>query len=47
MRNKLDTLYEISERHILNDEYENFITARIKTVAESIPTKPSAKCRVS
>ena len=26
VRNKFDTLQEISERQILNEEYENFVT---------------------
>ena len=43
VRNKFDTLQEISEKHTLNDEYENFITAHMETAAKCIPTKPRAK----
>ena len=33
-------------RWYLNDEYENFVTTNVRTAAESIPTKPRAKCRI-
>ena len=46
VRNKFDTLQEISERHTPNDEYKNFITALIEMVAECTLTKSRAKCRV-
>ena len=44
VRNKFDTLQEISERHAPNDEYENFVTAHLEA-AECIPTKPRVKCK--
>ena len=45
-RYKFDTLQETSERHILNDDYENFVTGHIEAAADWIITKPSAKFRV-
>ena len=39
VRNKSDTLYEISERHTPNDKYENFVTAHTEAAAECKPTK--------
>ena len=45
LRNKLDTLQETSERHTLNDEYENcYYTYRSSSWC--IPTKPRAKCTI-
>ena len=44
--NKFDTLQDISERHTLNDKYENFVTAHMEAAADCIPTKPRSKCRV-
>ena len=41
-KNKFDTLKEISETHISNEEYENFVSAQIEATAECIPTKPRA-----
>ena len=38
-RNKFDILQEISERHTLNKEYENFVTTHIEATAKCIPTK--------
>ena len=46
VRNKFDALQETSKRHTRDDEYENFVTAHIEAVSESIPTKPKAKYRV-
>ena len=46
VRNKFDTLQEISETHTPNDEYENFISAYMKAVAECIPTEPRTKYKV-
>ena len=46
VRNKFDTPQKTSERHALNDKYENFVITYIETVAECIPTKPRAKWRV-
>ena len=39
VRNKFGTLKETSERHIPNDEYENFVTTHIKTAAKCLPKK--------
>ena len=39
VRNKFDTLQEISERHYLNDEFETFLTARLEGAAAYMPTK--------
>ena len=39
VRNKFDTLQKTSERHILNDKYENFVI----TYIECIPIKPRTK----
>ena len=45
--NTFDTLQGTSERHTLNDKYENFPTAHIEAAAaKCIPAKPRAKCRV-
>ena len=46
VRNKFDTLQEISEANTLNDEYENFVTSHMEAAAECILTKPRVKCRV-
>ena len=47
VRNKFDTLQEISETLTLNNKYENFISVKIKAAtAECILTKPRAKWRV-
>ena len=46
VKNKFDILQEISERHTLIDEDENFVTANIEAAAKCIPMKPRAKCRV-
>ena len=46
IKNKFDTLQEVSETHTPIEEYENFVTVHIKVAAECIPTKPRAKCRV-
>ena len=45
VRNKFDTLHEISDKHTLNEEYENFVTVHIEAAAKCIPIKPRAKCR--
>ena len=42
IRNKLDSLQETSKRHILNDEYENFVITEIEAAA----TKQRDKCRL-
>ena len=44
IRNKFNTLQEITESHTTNDEYENFLTAHIEVVAECILIKPKPKC---
>ena len=36
---------DTSERHIPNDDYENFVRAHLKTGTGYIPTKPRAKYR--
>ena len=41
VRNKFDTLQEISETLTPNDEYENFVNANMEAAVECIPTKPS------
>ena len=46
VRNKLDTLQIISERHNQIDEYENVVTAHREAASEFIPTKPRNKSRV-
>ena len=46
LRNKFDTLQEISETFTPNDEYEKFVNGCIKAAAECIPTKQRAKPRV-
>ena len=46
VRNKFDTLREISERHTLNNEYEYLVTAHMKAATECIPIKPKVKCKV-
>ena len=46
VRNKFDTIWEISKWYTPNDEYENFYTTHIETVAVCIPTKPRAKYKV-
>ena len=38
IRNKFDTLQEISERHTPKDKYENFVTTRKEVATECIPT---------
>ena len=45
VQNKLDIFQETSEKHTLNDEYENFNT-HIEAAAKCILTKSRAKCRV-
>ena len=45
-KNKFDTPQEIPEKHIPNDEYENFVTTHTDAVAECIPTKPKATSRI-
>ena len=46
LRNKFDALQEISEALTPNDEYENFIHARLEAAAECIPIKQRVKPRV-
>ena len=43
LRNKSNTLQEISETLTPNDKYENFINAHMEAAAECIPTKLRAK----
>ena len=46
VRNKFDSLQEISKTHTLNEEYENFVNTHMEAASECIPTNPRAKCRV-
>ena len=46
LRNKFDTLQEISEKPIPNEEYENFVNTYREAAAECIATKLRAKHRV-
>ena len=46
LRNKFNTLQDISEKLTPNDEYENFVNAHMKAAAECIPTKLIATHRV-
>ena len=46
LRNKFDTLQEISETPTPNDENENFVNAHLEVAAECIPTKQRTKPRV-
>ena len=46
LRNKFDTLQEISEKPTPNDEYENVNNAHLEAAAECLPTKQGAKPRV-
>ena len=39
LRNKVDTLQEISKALTPNDEYENFVNAHMEEAAECIATK--------
>ena len=45
LRNKFDTLQEISETLTPNNEYENFFNAYMEAATECILTKPRAKGR--
>ena len=47
VRNKFDTLQKTSERHMLNNKYENVIAGYLEESAECIPIKPRTKWRVS
>ena len=46
LTNKFNALQEKTERHTLNDEYENFVNAQLESAAECRPTKQRAKPRV-
>ena len=46
VRNKFHNLQEISERHTLNHNYENFVTAYMEAAALYILIKLRAKCRI-
>ena len=43
LRNKFNTLQEVSKTLTLNDEYENFVNAHIEAATGFVPTKISAK----
>ena len=46
IRNKYDALQEQTKIHTPNEEYENFVNARLEAATEFIPTKQRAKYRV-
>ena len=46
VRNKFNTLQEISEKHDLYDELEKCITAHLKAAVECRPIKESSKSRI-
>ena len=46
LRNKFDTLQEISETPSPNEKYENFVNSHLEEAAESRPTQQRAKPRV-
>ena len=43
LRNRFETLQEKMEKGTPNDEYENFVNARLEAAAKCIPTKPRTK----
>ena len=47
VRNKIDSLQEISERHTPNDKYKYIVTAHTKIATECIIIKPRPKCKVT
>ena len=47
VRNKFDTLQEIFERHISNDQYENSVTAHVEAAVECILIKSRANVKFS
>ena len=46
VRNKIDTLLKISERHTPNNEYENFVDAPIEAEAKGILIQQTTKSKV-
>ena len=45
--NQFDILLETSERYTPYEKYDNIFTAHIEVVADCIPTRPRAKCKVT
>ena len=46
LRNRFETLQEKTETSTPNDEYENFVNARLEAAAKYIPTKLKTKYRI-
>ena len=46
VRNKFNTLREISERHTPNDKYGKIVTTHMEAGAECMQNKTRARCRV-
>ena len=46
LRNRFETLQEMTEKVTPNDEYENFVEAHLEAASKCIPTKPRTKYRV-
>ena len=46
LRNRFETLQEMTEKGTPNDEYENFVEAHLESASKCIPTKPTTKYRV-
>ena len=46
LRNRFETLQEMTEKVTPNDEYENFVNAHLEAAEKYIPTKPRTKHRV-
>ena len=47
LRNKIDSLQEISETPLATDEYENFVNDHLDAAAKCLPTKQKAKPSVT
>ena len=46
LRNRFEALQEKTEKGTPNNEYENFVEARLEAASKCIPTKPRTKYRV-
>ena len=46
LRNRFDSLQEMTEKGTPNDEYENFVNAYLEAAEKCIPTKHRTKHRV-
>ena len=46
LRNRFEALQEKTKKGTPNDEYENFVEARLEAASKCIPTKPRTKYRV-